>query len=84
MYFCTRKAAVFYFFYFYKHTDAAASRSGKEGRHDEVVKILEAAQEAQAVLRHSAPVEEEEEETSVTPRGSPELVCQCVASLLHE
>jgi len=41
-----------------------------------VVKILEAAQEAQAVLRHAAPVEEEEEETSVTPRGSPELVRQ--------
>ena len=44
-----------------------------------MVKILEAAQEAQAVLRHAAPVEEEEEETSVTPRGSPELVRQCVS-----
>ena len=72
------------FFFFCKNTDAAASRSGKEGRHDEVVKILEAAQEAQAVLRHAAPVEEEEEETSVTPRGSPELVRQCVSSVLHE
>lgn len=66
----------------------SASVSGKEGRHDEVVKILEAAQEAQATLRQSAPFEEEEEEEELsgeaddTLGGNPELAVSFSVRLL--